>query len=267
MSEGDESKQAETNGTSATFAKISIKIPSFWKPDPKIWFLQAEAQFRNAGITADQTKYDYVVSSIETVTLSQISDILTKPPDNGKYPAIKKRLIEIFADSETQKTRKLMTELELGDKKPSQLLCEMRNLAAEKVPDEFLKTLWMQRLSLDTRSILSVSSDDLSKLSTMADKIWELNPNPSQVARIVFSPFDNITSEDLQKQISNLTLQIAEMNTLRNSSPQRRRYRSNSRNRFKNNNDPNNCYFHQRFGERAYKCTPPCKYQISKQEN
>ncbi|XP_035233535.1 uncharacterized protein LOC118205352, partial [Stegodyphus dumicola] len=56
----------------------------------------------------------------------------------------------------------------------------MRNLAAGKVPDEFLKNLWMQRLPLDIRSILSVSSDDLSKLSTMAHKIWELNPNSSR---------------------------------------------------------------------------------------
>ncbi|XP_035222761.1 uncharacterized protein LOC118195544 [Stegodyphus dumicola] len=195
--------------------------------------------------------------------MTKYSDILTKPPDNGKYPAIKKSYNEIFADSETQKTQKLPTELELGDKKPSQLLCEMRNLAAEKVPDEFLKTLWMQRLPLNMRSILSVTSDDLSKLSIMDDKIWELNPNPPQVACIVSSSSDNIIAKDLQKQISNLTLQISETNRYRNSSPQR----SNSRNRFKNNNDPNNCYFHQRFGERAYKCIPPCKYQVPKQEN
>ncbi|XP_035212356.1 uncharacterized protein LOC118186382 [Stegodyphus dumicola] len=152
MAEGDESKQTETNATSATIAKVSIKIPPFWKPDPKIWFLHIEAQFRNAGITVDQTKCDYVVNSIETGTLSQISDILTKPPDNGKYSAIKKRLIEFFADSGTQKTQKLLTELELGNKKPSQLFCEMRNkLTAEKVPDEFLKTLWMQRIPLNMR--------------------------------------------------------------------------------------------------------------------
>lgn len=260
-------ENVETASEKSTIARVSLKIPPFWKPDPKIWFLQIEAQFRNAGITADQTKYDYVVSSIEAGTLSQVADILVKPPDDDKYPAIKKRLIEIFADSETQKTQKLLTELELGDKKPSQLLCEMRNLATEQVPDEFLKTLWMQRLPLNMRSILSVSSDDLSKLSTMADKIWELNPNSSQVARIVSPPADNNIAQDLQKQISNLALQIAEMNRRRDSSPQRRKYRSNSRNRSKNNSDPNNCYFHQRFGERAYKCTPPCKYQTSKQEN
>ncbi|XP_035230343.1 uncharacterized protein LOC118202293, partial [Stegodyphus dumicola] len=47
------------------------------------------------------------------------------------------------------KTPKLLSELELGEKKPSQLLCEMRNLVGNKVTDTFLKTLWLQHLSVN----------------------------------------------------------------------------------------------------------------------
>ena len=32
-------------------AKVSVKRPGFWTEDPDLWFLHAEAAFRNAQIT------------------------------------------------------------------------------------------------------------------------------------------------------------------------------------------------------------------------
>ncbi|KFM59977.1 hypothetical protein X975_14888, partial [Stegodyphus mimosarum] len=32
--------------TSASIARVSVKVRAFWKPDSKIWFCQLEAQFR-----------------------------------------------------------------------------------------------------------------------------------------------------------------------------------------------------------------------------
>ena len=32
-------------------AKGSVKLPDFWTEDPALWFLHAEAAFRNAQIT------------------------------------------------------------------------------------------------------------------------------------------------------------------------------------------------------------------------
>ncbi|XP_023212152.1 uncharacterized protein LOC111615009 [Centruroides sculpturatus] len=123
--------------TDMCLARVAVKVPPFWKPDPCIWFLQFEAQFRNAGISSDQTKFDTVVSYIDAEILTQVSDILLSPLGWGKYELIKERLISAFADSETQRTKKLLTEMELGDRKPSQLLCEMRNLADEKIGENF----------------------------------------------------------------------------------------------------------------------------------
>ncbi|XP_023213966.1 uncharacterized protein LOC111616840 [Centruroides sculpturatus] len=165
--------------TDMCLARVAVKVPPFWKPDPRIWFLQIKAQFQNAGISSDQTKFDTVVSYVDAEILTQVSDILLSPPASGKYELIKERLISAFADSETQRTKKLLTEMELADRKPSQLLCEMHNLADEKIGENFLKTLWLQRLPINMRSILSVSSNQLSKLAAMADQIWELSPGPT----------------------------------------------------------------------------------------
>jgi hypothetical protein len=39
-------------------AHVVVKLPEFWVKDPKMWFSQAEAQFRRAGVTAETTMYD-----------------------------------------------------------------------------------------------------------------------------------------------------------------------------------------------------------------
>ncbi|GFS38840.1 transposon Ty3-G Gag-Pol polyprotein [Nephila pilipes] len=133
-----------------------------------------EAQFRNGKLTVDQTKYD-VISSIELDILSQLSDILRSSPPDGKYREIKERLISLYADSEIQKTQRLLSESELRGKNPSQLLCKMPNFAGDKLADSFLRTLWLQRLLVNMRSITAVSGEHLTKVVMVDDKIWELN--------------------------------------------------------------------------------------------
>jgi hypothetical protein len=45
-------------------AHVAVKLPDFWVKDPKMWFSQAEAQFRRARITAESTMYDYVLMKL-----------------------------------------------------------------------------------------------------------------------------------------------------------------------------------------------------------
>ncbi|GFT10658.1 hypothetical protein NPIL_215731 [Nephila pilipes] len=99
MHKGNESKETKAEPATAVVVKL-------------------EPQFRNAKLTADQTKYDYVISSIEPDILSQVSDILHSLLPDGKYQTIKERLISLYAGSETKKTEGLLRELELGEKKP-----------------------------------------------------------------------------------------------------------------------------------------------------
>lgn len=162
----------------AEVARVSLKIPNFWRSDPIIWFAQVESQFRIAHITRDQTRYDYVIGSMDSETLAYVSDIVTDPPLENKYEVLKQRLLSAFSDSETTRLQKVLTELELGDDKPSQLLVRMRHNSSGKIDDSLLRTLWLQRLPVEMRTILSTSSDNLDRLQIMADKIWEFQkPN------------------------------------------------------------------------------------------
>ena len=65
----------------------------------------------------DQTKYDYVISSVDVEILSRVSDNLISLPKEDKYVAIKDRLIFSLAETKTQKSQTLLTEVKLGDRK------------------------------------------------------------------------------------------------------------------------------------------------------
>ncbi|KAJ3652537.1 hypothetical protein Zmor_018492 [Zophobas morio] len=60
---------------------------------------------------------------------------------------IKNKIIAEFTHSQEKQIKKLINEPELDDKKPSQLLREMKTLAARQITDDVLKTLWLQRLA------------------------------------------------------------------------------------------------------------------------
>ncbi|XP_037929255.1 uncharacterized protein LOC119663722 [Teleopsis dalmanni] len=160
--------------TPAEICRIGVQPPVFCKRDPDLYFLQMEAQFRNARITQDQTKYDYVIGSLDGSTLRKVADIVRSPPSQNKYDAIRNRLIQNFADSENKKLRRLILDCELHDNKPSQLLRTMRDLAAGAMNDGALKQFWLDRLPVAVRAVVSIADGDLDKCALQADKMIEM---------------------------------------------------------------------------------------------
>ncbi|XP_064214078.1 uncharacterized protein K02A2.6-like [Tribolium castaneum] len=151
------------------------KLPPFWHKNPSLWFVQVEAHFHASRVKADLTKYCNVVAALDSYTLQAIEDFLRNPPQADKYERLKAKLITTFTESQEQQLRKLLKEIELGDKKPSRLLCEMRALAREQVSSEVVRTLWLQRLPPHIQLVLSTMDGmDGEKLASVADKLTEI---------------------------------------------------------------------------------------------
>lgn len=254
--QANESDEDEENAVA--IGRVSFKVPPFWRTNPGLWFAQVEAQFATSNIVSDATKYNTVVAAIESSVLAQVSDIILGPKENQTFEQLKARLISAFADSEQQRLRKLLSEVTLDDKKPSQLLREMRELAGKAVPEDLLKTLWTQRLSSQTKAILSANEGTLSVLATLADKIQEVttNSNVSEVAKSSNTAYDR-----LERQIAELTKQVASLRSNRGRTPVRGRFRSRGRSSSRNNQGQ--CYYHHKFGDAARKCRQPCAYKKS----
>lgn len=156
---------------------VSVKVPPFWAEEPALWFSQLEAQFALANITADSTKFYHVISNLDVKYVSEVKDIVINPPTDGtKYEKIKFELIKRLSASQEQKVRQLLAHEELGDRKPSQFLRHLQNLAGPRVPDEFVRSLWASRLPNNIQAIIASQTDcELEKLAQLADNINEVN--------------------------------------------------------------------------------------------
>jgi len=77
-----------------------------------------------------------------------------------------------------------MENEEIGDRTSSQFLRDLRKVvnSADTKFDEFVVTLWKNRLPQQVQQVLAVSSEmNVGKLATMADKIHEIRPSRRQI--------------------------------------------------------------------------------------
>ena len=109
-------------------AAISVKIPPFMPSDPQVWFAQVEAQFNTRGITAQKTKFDYIVASLSPEFATEVRNLILQPPTTHSYATLKKQLIRRTAAPEQRRFQQLITTEELGDRRPSQLLRRIQQL-------------------------------------------------------------------------------------------------------------------------------------------
>lgn len=247
-------KDENSGGDEKTVMRLAVKLPPFWKNRPELWFQSADAQFKIVGITADETRYYTIVAAVDVEVLDQVSDILAKPPPTDKYEAIKNRLIERYADSEQQKIKKLLTEIELGDRPPTQLLTEMRKYASDKVSDDFLQTMWLNCLPQRVREILSTVDGNLDKLAKAADRIVEYS-GANDVAAI------SRTNSEVEMRIASLEATMKELQKMMSKLLARGRHRSRSNSQHvKKDGDTAQCWYHARFAEKATKCIKPCAF-------
>ena len=162
-----------------TVSAVNMKLPPFWPSDPDVWFAQVEAQFSSRGITAQKTKYDYVVASLSPEFATEVRDLILNVPTQH-YDTLKQQLIARTAVPEQRRLQNLFHSVELGDRRPTQLLRRMQQLLGDSAATSgpLLRELFLQRLPPNVRMVLASSSDtkSLDKLATLADKVLDAAP-------------------------------------------------------------------------------------------
>ncbi|CAH0673766.1 unnamed protein product [Spodoptera exigua] len=176
------SSQQEALEISAGTAILS-RIPEFWRDQPRLWFKQLEAIVAPQK-QGDDYKYYTVIAKLPKEEIIQVSDLITCPPPIEKYKAIKERLISCYEESDQRQLQKLLSEMDLGDQKPSHLLRKMRTLSNGNISDETIKLLWLRLLPPSVTSVLAVTEDiDVNKMSQIADKIL-INSTRTEVSAV-----------------------------------------------------------------------------------
>lgn len=297
MMDDQEGNKTRNRSPQREINRVSVKLPPCWTENITLWFIQAEAQFSNARIRDDNTKYYTIVAALDAEALKIVSDIVIGPPDDEKYQTLKSTLINRLQDSEEKRLTTLLTRIQLADKKPSELLRHMKELAGPGLAEsKIIKTLWLQRLPQQVQAIISaVPDDDLNTMARTADKILEVyarpegdrveyrtetqNYAPPSSSSIKLQDTGELLLIAMQKQIELLSDEVrklklnsgcthtrhAEQNYSHRRSDtrsnQNRKYRSSSRSKSREHSSNGYCSYHQQFGNRAYRCIKPCKFE------
>ncbi|XP_059839225.1 E3 ubiquitin-protein ligase RNF185 isoform X1 [Hypanus sabinus] len=221
----------------ASVHAVSLKLPSFWTLRPHLWFQQAEAQFLIRQITSDSTRYYYVVSSLDQETAAQVEEFIQSPPEDGKYTAFKALLIRTFGLSRRERAARLLHLDGLGDRPPSALMNEMLALAEGHKPCLMFEQAFLERLPEDIHLLLSdVDFSDPRKVAAQADVLWK-------------------AKKESRASVAQITKPHAQQQTRPGSAaePTKPRGRSAEANE-------QWCFYHQRWGTEARRCSPPCNF-------
>lgn len=211
---------------------VTLKLPEFWESSASAWFAQTEAQFALREITADATKYYYVVSALNSSTASRVVSLLKNPPATGKYDSLKAHLLKTFELSDAERANRLFSLQGLGDSKPSELMDRMMDLLGEHKPDFLFVQLFLRQLPAHVRAALANTTiTDCRELAEEADKFFLASQQHSVSALF---PVHDISTPP-------------ETPTVFAATSQRQL-------------PPGLCFYHAKFGAKAKRCRSPCSF-------
>ncbi|GBM41045.1 Transposon Ty3-I Gag-Pol polyprotein [Araneus ventricosus] len=204
----------------------AVQIPVYNRSDPDLWFIMCESTFKLAvpkPITESVTKFNYVVSHLPPEVASLMRDILMNTDATDPYTHLKTELINRSGESSQQEIRQLLSGEELGARKPSELLRNMKRRAETlKVPETFMLELFLQRLPTSVQTILAAVTDlTLYKAAEISDRILEVTSVPMEI-HVVNKNNSNSMEEKLLCEIEKLNARIDKLELSRSRSPFRR---------------------------------------------
>ncbi|KFD51246.1 hypothetical protein M513_07846 [Trichuris suis] len=228
----------------------AVKLPPFWPAVPQLWFAQAEAQFSLRAITSQQTKFNYVISSLSWEYAAEVRDLILSPPATQPYDT--QRTMRTAA-SEQRRLQQLLSAEDLGDRKPTQLLRHMQQLLGSKirsVDDALFRELFLQRLPCSVRMILASSTETMNvqTLAEIADRILEATPTTVLTVNTVAD--DDF--RHLRQEVDKLKKRIVR---IQSTKTQRKANRDHD-----NTDSQGVCWYHQCYGSKAKNCKAPCSY-------
>ena len=267
-------------------AAATCRLPPIWRAQPKVWFCQVESVLEENNVIIDRSKYNLVVGALDSETLADVADLLLDPPATDRYLALKTRILERLSDTPERQLQKVFSEVQLEGRKPSQLFRHMRVLAGDSASESVIRARWLTLLPSHVQGILKIfKKESIDDLLATADQLMESPITPVVNAVGDGGLFNSSGSSALN--LSEIKLLLSQLICLTRETIGRRSDDSvnnrRSRSRSPNNNHGRSsstsrsfrgrpqsplrasglCFYHERFGSRAHRCSPPCSFESS----
>lgn len=192
----------------------------FSKRDPANWFRKLEDTFTISEIVDDDIKYAHLQAVLEPAILGDVADFFESPPTKNKYEGLKAKLITRYiAESRDDQILRLLEDVTLGDRFPSELLNELRWYGEDQISEDVVRDIFIEKLPEKVAGILAASSEPLSSIGTLADCIYKYTyfPSLASVSGLSNSALLNIDPNILQlintlvENLTKLTTRIADL--------------------------------------------------------
>lgn len=145
-----------------------VRLPGFWRHSPQHWFSHAEAVFQTNRTRSDLVKVNHVLSSLDEDGISTIADLIGP---GIQYSLVKQRLINTYSIPQATRFRTIVQHGGMGDRRPSQMLRDMRNMLPGGIGDTALKEFWLQKLPQHILAVISGLDGSLEFLAERADRV------------------------------------------------------------------------------------------------
>ncbi|KAG8233642.1 hypothetical protein J437_LFUL013602 [Ladona fulva] len=109
--------------------RVAMRVPPFNPANPQLWFAQLEGHFRLTKIDDDNDRFDLVSANLDPRFAQEVEDIIINPPESRKYTRLREELSRRLCVSDHQRIKQLLSNEDIGDRKPTQYLRHLRVLA------------------------------------------------------------------------------------------------------------------------------------------
>ena len=229
-----------------------IRLPSFNKDRPKIYFQHIEALFRCHRVSSSYDRYDYLVPALSSDVMDEIQDVIEEIATTAAgdpYERTKERLLLLYAPSRWVMASRILHHPHLGDTRPSVLMSKMLALLPRGEPPGILfQTAWLERLPAEVRSQVSTHDfADVRAMAAFADRVWETRSTDISVAALSLHhrPPRSPSPMDTRSQTPSRASSPAAAGPTRLPGRQRGTL----------------CFYHRKWGMAARYCRDPCSWQ------
>jgi hypothetical protein len=248
---------ADGGDNTSVSAIANVRLPAFWKQSPRYWFTHAESVFANHRVNTNTSRVNFVIGALDEEGVRTVGDLLGP---TASYDTIRTRLIDAYDLPKSVRFREIVKPGGMGDRRPSQLLRDMRSVMPAGIGEDALKEFWLQKLPSSVMAIISSLDGPLDSLATRADRVMEATSPQSVDA---FSK-DQIT--ELAGAVSALSQQVQSLTKIVNSSKDAPQQRQRSQTQWVAQQPAQACFYHERYGSVVRKYRPPCNYKPKAQD-
>lgn len=173
---------AATTAQGANVSRIAVRPAPFYRKAPDVWFRQLESQFVLAGVTATATKFHYALAALPEDVVCDIVEV------DDDYDRLKTAVTDMLRANKHQRIEEALAAVELGNRRPTQLVTDIRRRFAEvglTVDDTIVKSRLLTALPSNIRSALvGHEAASLDSFAKIADSMLAVAGPPSPFTTI-----------------------------------------------------------------------------------